>query len=64
MICCNHSCEQGKNCPVRQACEICEISINERSKFDKAIDWTIDLLAAWGILAAVIILCFWLGYKK
>ncbi|CAB5144462.1 hypothetical protein UFOVP147_14 [uncultured Caudovirales phage] len=59
MNCCNHNCNQGRDCPVRQACEL-PITMDEPPvTFARVIFWVRNALAGVGIAACIIGIGFW-----
>lgn len=66
MNCCDHNCNQGRDCPTRQACEL-PITMEDDEPiitFDKVVDYIISLLAGVGLLATIILTAFLMGYAK
>lgn len=59
-VCCNHGCNQGRNCPARQACEIPEVTSN----LSMVWDWVFGLFASIGIFTAIVAFCLWIGHKQ
>jgi len=48
--CCNHGCNQGRNCPARQACELPD---NVPSNFGIALEWFTSLVISWVVVGAI-----------
>jgi hypothetical protein len=61
--CCTYVCNQGRNCPVRQACELAEA--NPPSTARAVVNYVIDFLASVGVVAVLALLLgvVW-GYVK
>lgn len=59
MNCCNQNCNQGRDCPARQACEL-PITMDEPLiTFDMVVGWMRNALAGVGIIAMIVLIGVW-----
>jgi hypothetical protein len=60
MNCCDKHghCNQGRNCPARQACELPDEDTPPMS-FDEVMNLVVALFAAIGVVAVIMALGFW-----
>ena len=63
MSCCDYKCDQGKNCPVRQACEM-PITMEDEPIFtlQSVLDWIWGALAGVGVVSTLVAGMFLWGY--
>lgn len=67
MNCCDEygDCSQGRDCPVRQACELPLATENEPPfGFGRAARLAGDFFAAVVVVVMLVLLCFVCGYKS